>query len=146
MKLYFSLKSIPELTGLSPAERRLAWHACKGMAWRRWQTWAATLVGLGAGVFLAYLIMSAIHAHRYEVAHRILEATGRPSWLTLREVWFLILFAMGFLGGGILVGVTQLVRWPVVAGQVRPGLREYVKRREVEIRQIREEVARDASD
>jgi hypothetical protein len=130
MKFYFSLKSIPELSDLSPAERRLAWHACKGRAWRRWQTWVATALAAAVGLGLAYGVMWAIYGYRLHLWTHI---GPLPSF-----------FLMGFLGGGILVGVTQLLRWPVVAGQIRPCLRTYVEERTREIQQIREEAARSA--
>lgn len=130
MKLYFSLKAIPELAELSPVERRLAWHTCKGHAWRRWQTWVATVLAAAVALGLAYGAMSILYAYRL---HLWMKVGPLPAF-----------FIMGFLGGGILVGVTQLLRWPVVAGQVRPRLRVYVEERRLEIQQIREDAARDA--
>ena len=130
MKLYFSLKAIPELAPLSPAERRLAWHACKGNAWRQWQTWVATALAAAAGLGLAYGAMSVIYGYRLHL------------WMRIGPLP--VLFLMGFLGGGILVGATMLLRWPVVAGQIRPRLQRYVDERTREIQQIREDAARNA--
>jgi len=42
--IYWSLKSIPELSQLSPVERRLAWGRVHRKTLRHWQAWA----GLGA--------------------------------------------------------------------------------------------------
>jgi hypothetical protein len=46
MQLYWGLKSIPELSGLPPAERRRVWRAGHWKAYRHWQTWAA-MAGAG---------------------------------------------------------------------------------------------------
>ena len=46
MQFYWSLKSIPELSGLSSIERKRAWRAACWRSHLHWQTWAS-LVGIG---------------------------------------------------------------------------------------------------
>jgi hypothetical protein len=44
MKLYFSLKSMPELANLPEEKQKEVWQKCSGNYWHHWQTWVATLV------------------------------------------------------------------------------------------------------
>jgi hypothetical protein len=44
MKLYFSIKSIPELANLPEEKQKEVWRKCSGKYWQHWQTWFATLV------------------------------------------------------------------------------------------------------
>jgi hypothetical protein len=46
MQIYWPLKSIPELSELSPAERRRMWRAAYWKTYRHWQTWVS-LAGIG---------------------------------------------------------------------------------------------------
>ncbi len=59
MQIYWTLKSIPELSGLPRAARGRAWRAVSWKTFRHWQTWVS-LAGLalcsGIGVYLASLI------------------------------------------------------------------------------------------
>ncbi|MEK7993726.1 MAG: hypothetical protein AAB403_07980 [Planctomycetota bacterium] len=59
MQIYWSLKSIPELSVLPRAERGRRWRAVSWKTFRHWQTWAS-LAGLalcsGLGVYLGALI------------------------------------------------------------------------------------------
>lgn len=51
MKIYWSLKAIPELASLSPQERNLIWKQAYSRTFRHWQTWLALLGGgLLAGI------------------------------------------------------------------------------------------------
>jgi biotin transporter BioY len=44
MKIYWSIKSIPELADLSEQEQTEVWGKFYRKAWHHWQTWIATLV------------------------------------------------------------------------------------------------------
>ena len=44
MKIYWTLKSIPELAGLSLWERGIRWRSAYKLAFRHWQTWAGLSV------------------------------------------------------------------------------------------------------
>jgi hypothetical protein len=62
MRVYWSLRSIPELTDLPRAERRRLWRQCWGKVLGHWQVWLAFLagaLGLPAGAFLAAWLVSA---------------------------------------------------------------------------------------
>jgi hypothetical protein len=68
MPIYWTLKSIPELSQLSSAERSQAWRRVNHRTWRHWQTWVGlvacgALAGLGSyfgGTFGYPLIGAAI--------------------------------------------------------------------------------------
>jgi hypothetical protein len=49
MQFYWSLKSIPELSGLSLSERRRAWRAAYCQSYNHWQTWVSVV---GVGLFM----------------------------------------------------------------------------------------------
>lgn len=59
MQIYWSFKSIPELSGMPAAERGRVWRAVSWKTLRHWQTWAA-LAGAGlcsaAGGYLGLLV------------------------------------------------------------------------------------------
>ena len=67
MKIYWSLKSIPELADLSKDERRRVWKAMTGKSFmsipepfRHWQFWAVLL----GTVPILYLLLVIVFAHR----------------------------------------------------------------------------------
>ena len=49
MQFYWSLRSIPELSGLPPSERRRAWRAAYCQSYNHWQTWVSVV---GVGLFM----------------------------------------------------------------------------------------------
>jgi hypothetical protein len=55
--LYWSLKSIPELSALSGRERLRAWFACVHKTAFHWQTWLGCGAALGPYLILAILIV-----------------------------------------------------------------------------------------
>lgn len=59
MKLYWSLRSIPELSDLPRAEQRRLWRECWWKVIRHWQVWLVFLVGflgiLGGAVLVVAL-------------------------------------------------------------------------------------------
>ncbi len=59
MPIYWTIKSIPELSQLPPKERGIVWRRVYKMTFRHWQTWIA-LLGCGAfafsGIYLAKFI------------------------------------------------------------------------------------------
>ena len=113
MKIYTSLKSIPELADLSPQERMIAWHSCQGKTNAHWQTWVGSFVALlvalavGGGILYLFIVFS----------HQTLGVL--PTF-----------FIGGFVGGVIIVGVFQFLRRIVVFGQVGPYLKEYLEETE----------------
>jgi hypothetical protein len=51
MALFWSLKNVPELAGLSPREKKYLWRQCWRNAYRHWQTIVAlALLGIGVGL------------------------------------------------------------------------------------------------
>ena len=46
MKIYWSLKSVPELAGMSKKERKVIWRRCYLKTFRNWQTWLAIVACL----------------------------------------------------------------------------------------------------
>ncbi len=52
MRIYWSLKSIPELSDLPNEERRQIWVATRRGPFRHWQYWAAVL-----GAFLVLMLL-----------------------------------------------------------------------------------------
>ena len=116
MKVYWSLKSIPELAELTPAERTVVWHAVKGRAWGHWQTWLgatiAVIVALTMGVGVLVLIQSF--------------GITIPG-LSPRTVILARFFVAGFFCGGLVVAVSSYLIGLVVASQLRPHLRDYLE-------------------
>ena len=110
MKIYTSLKSIPELADLTPQERMIAWHNCQGKANAHWQTWVGSVVAMlvvvaiGGGIFLPIINLS-------RAALGVL-----PTF-----------FIGGFFAGVIIVSIFQFLRRIVVFGQLGPYLREYLE-------------------
>lgn len=115
MKIYWTLKSIPELAELTPAERTVVWYAVKRQAWAHWQTWLgaafAVLVALSFGVAALVLIQSFG-----------LTIPGIPPRAMILGRYFIA----GFFCGGLVVGVANFLINLVVASQVRPHLRDYL--------------------
>lgn len=113
MKIYTSLKSIPELADLTPQERLIAWHSCQGKTNAHWQTRVGSFVALlaavavGGGILYLFIKLS-------------------PAALGMLPTFFI----GGFVGGVIIVGVFQFFRRIVVFGQVGPYLREYLEEKE----------------
>jgi 4-amino-4-deoxy-L-arabinose transferase-like glycosyltransferase len=56
MKIYWSAKSIPELSKLSETERKKVWKACYLQSLRLWQTWLGAVACGAAGGFLGYCL------------------------------------------------------------------------------------------
>jgi hypothetical protein len=55
MQLYWTLKSIPELSGLSLGEGGRVWRSAYWKTYRHWQAWLA-LAGFGLCVFVANIL------------------------------------------------------------------------------------------
>jgi hypothetical protein len=53
--IYWTLKSIPELSGVPREERVRAWRAVSWKAFRRWEGWAA-LAAIGVGIILGNIL------------------------------------------------------------------------------------------
>jgi hypothetical protein len=98
MQFYWSLKSIPELSGLPPRERRRIWRAAYWKTFRHWQIWAA-----GIAILLFTLIGSWIDREW------ISPALVSPDRQTL------IGALIGtFLGGSIFTQVTSHLARPYI--------------------------------
>ena len=51
MRIYWTIKSIPELAGLPPDQQRRLWREGYWQAFRHWSMWVSlAAVGLGAGI------------------------------------------------------------------------------------------------
>jgi ABC-type multidrug transport system permease subunit len=109
MKIYTSLKSIPELADLTPQERTIAWYSCQGKTNAHWQTWLGSIIAaiasatVGVGILYIFLLLS----------HRMI------------GVYTAFLLG-GFVGGAVIVSVFQFLRRVVVFGQIGPYLQEYL--------------------
>jgi hypothetical protein len=60
MNIYWTLKSIPELSRLPLRERGRAWRAVWRKAFRHWQVWVAFVVVLGLAVFFGKILSQPI--------------------------------------------------------------------------------------
>jgi hypothetical protein len=104
MQIYWSLKSIPELSGLPSEERRRLWHAALWKTTRHWQVWAATFVILF------------ITAMAQTMAQKLLIGMGYR-------------FGQG-IGYAIGGGVGWAIYWQVLSHFARPYLRELLSEKE----------------
>jgi len=105
MKIYWRQKDIPELASLPPEKRRAAYRACYEQAIRLWPRgvgWLACLLGAALGFFVGCLIVP------YSVS---------------------ISSFVRALAVGIGVGIGGFIFQQLVAHQMRPYLREYLKGR-----------------
>ena len=65
VKIYWTLKSIPELKNLSPGDRGRRWQSAYKSAFRHWQTWGGLVIcGIltGAGAYFAGMAGTVIFA------------------------------------------------------------------------------------
>jgi hypothetical protein len=53
MRIYWTPYSIPEFSNLPAIERRKAWRQAYWRAFRRWPIWAALLIPIALGIFVA---------------------------------------------------------------------------------------------
>jgi hypothetical protein len=97
VRIYWRLKDIPELGGLSSREQREAWRACHNRALGHWQFWLAVAAGLACGVV---------------IADRVWGATGGGIGAGIH--------------GGITGGIGGFVWGQAAAHTIRPHLRDYV--------------------
>lgn len=107
MRIYLTLKSIPELTPLPPNERRLAWYACSKATFRHWQTWAGAAAGGLVSLGIGYLLLQAI-----------IDYSPFDPLITY--------FAGGFLCGMIIVACTDYGRRVAISSQISPYLQDYL--------------------
>jgi hypothetical protein len=108
MRIYLTLKSIPELTALPANERRLAWYACSKATFRHWQTWAGAAAGGLASLGIGYLLLQAI-----------IDYSPFDRLITY--------FAGGFICGMIIVACTDYGRRVAISSQISPYLRAYLE-------------------
>ena len=60
MNIYWTLKSVPELSGLPLRERGRVWRAVSLKTFRHWEVWVALVVPMGLGVFLGNILSQPI--------------------------------------------------------------------------------------
>ena len=60
MNIYWTLKSVPELSGLPSGERGRVWRAVSLKTFRHWEVWVALVVPMGLGVFLGNILSQPI--------------------------------------------------------------------------------------
>jgi hypothetical protein len=60
MNIYWTLKSVPELSGLPSRERGRVWRAVSLKTFRHWEVWVALVVPMGLGVFLGNILSQPI--------------------------------------------------------------------------------------
>ncbi len=106
--IYWSIHVIPELTGLSRAEQKSAWRACRRKAFTHWQSWFAI------GILVASL-----------VATNTKTTTLFVSWL------FDLNYSSAFIIGAVSVWVSCITIYALGTMQVivrytRPHLRAYL--------------------
>jgi hypothetical protein len=56
MNIYWTLKSVPELSGLPFRERGRVWRAVSLKTFRHWEVWVALVVPMGLGLFLGNIL------------------------------------------------------------------------------------------
>jgi hypothetical protein len=116
MKIYWTLKSIPELAELTPAERTVVWHACKPRAWRHWQTWLGAILAVIISIVLGAGVLMLVQSFGVVI----------PG-VSARTAILARFFVAGFACGGLVVGVASYLIGLVVASQLRPHLRDYLE-------------------
>ena len=57
MKIYLTIKSIPELSGLPKDIRLSAWCACFWKAFQHWQVWLALFVTITTGTSVPFILV-----------------------------------------------------------------------------------------
>ncbi len=108
MTIHFTLASVPELAGLAPYDRRLAYEACRRKTYRRWQVWAAALAGLLIGSLAGW------YALRFVLN---LDADINP----------LFKYFLGGLPWGVLAyGGWEYAKGVAVLSLIGPHIREYL--------------------
>lgn len=117
MRVYFNWRSMPELSGLSPGRRRIAWRECYNRTLQHPQAWIALgisiLIAIGVGVLFLW---SAIY-----IGYNLLHLRTKIGLLAMY-------FIAGFGCGGVIVGMAEFLRWRIVADQIIPYLQEYLKK------------------
>lgn len=105
MKLYWTLKSIPELAPLSPPDRDRVWSACFLKSLRYWQTWIGMLLIpiWGSGPAWALRTLLVWNGMNASVAY---------------------LVTIPIFGVGFLLGI--VVARHIIVAQIRPYLRAYL--------------------
>jgi hypothetical protein len=96
MKLYWSLKSIPELAGLSEQEQTGIWGKFRRKVWRHWQTWIATFV------LCACFVLGQVVGMRFDGIH-----------------WRILCLFIGCYIGGEILNQT-------ITSVIRTDIREYL--------------------
>ena len=83
--LSFSLKSIPELSGLTKEEQKKLYRKCSTKVFQHWQAWLA-IVGLGLwNAFCIYIVVSDILPIHFSI---ILSGLGGGfGWYVFNIVW-----------------------------------------------------------
>jgi hypothetical protein len=108
MRIYWRLRDIPELVGLSLREQREAWRACYGHAIGHWHYWrAAIAVMLSDAVCLGIVSLAVKRA-----------ASGLTSSLTASAISGIFVGTFGVIYGFAMNHVTVCI--------VRPHLLDYV--------------------
>jgi hypothetical protein len=119
MKIYWTQRSIPELTGLEPSQRRAAVRACRFKALRHWQTWAV-FVSQFFLVLLGWLAGLAIDGGTW-----VLSGGSPPPIEKLHfPVMSTLLGSVAALGSIFLFG-------QVLMHMMRPHLKSYLEARHV---------------
>lgn len=118
MKFYWKWRSVPELADLTPAEKRIAWRTCYRRSLRHWQAWAGIIISVIIGVLLGAAFLWAV----VRIAFDLVGVRTRNGLLATY-------FIAGFGCGGIIVGVTEFLRWRLVADQILEYFDEFVEHR-----------------
>ena len=113
MRIYWTLKSIPELDGLESSQRRKIWRACCLRPFRHWPAWVAFLS--------PFLLMSvgAIFGIWLDGETWILFGGASPE---LEKLRFPVATACLTLGSGL---AASIIFGQVFSRIMRPYLRDY---------------------
>ena len=112
--VYWNIRLIPELSGLSRAEQKSAWRACRRKAFTHWQCWFAI------GILVASLL-----------------ATNTTT-TTLFVVWlFNLNYSTAFIIGAVSLWVSCITDYALGTMQllvryIRPHLRTYLNDRQAD--------------
>ena len=110
MKIYFTLKNIPELHGLDRHTRGRAWRACVSKTFRHWQTWFAFCAPAApVAIYILSLCLLPINYEKLFLTHYLA-------------------FRLSGLFVGILCGPAFFLFYSVQVEVIRPYLREYLKK------------------
>ena len=98
MKLYWSLKSIPELADLPNKQRKEIWKSCRLKCLMTWPFWGSTIT-----IIVFWLVILTKLGYFYRDRHLI-----------------------GLIWGAVISAIVVFIMWQVEIALVKPYIRKYL--------------------